>query len=47
MTGASTLLRLYPSGILFAPFDPRPEDIRIEDVAHGLASINRFGGALP
>jgi hypothetical protein len=46
MTGASTLLRLYPSGILFAPFEPRPEDIRIEDIAHGLACINRFGGHL-
>lgn len=46
MTGASTTLRLYPSGILFAPFEPRAEDIRIEDVAHALACINRFGGHL-
>ncbi len=46
LLGASTRLRLYPSGILFTPFDPRPEDIRIEDVAHGLACINRFGGHL-
>jgi hypothetical protein len=46
LSGASTRIRLYPSGILFAPFDPRPEDIRIEDVAHGLACINRFGGHL-
>jgi uncharacterized protein len=46
MNGASTRLRLYPSGILFTPFDPRPEDIRIEDIAHGLACINRFGGHL-
>jgi hypothetical protein len=46
LEGASTRIRLYPSGILFAPFDPRPQDIRIEDVAHGLACINRFGGHL-
>lgn len=46
MTGASTRLRLYPSSILFTPFEPRSEDIRIEDVAHGLACINRFGGHL-
>lgn len=46
LVGASTRIRLYPSGILFTPFDPRPEDIRIEDVAHGLACINRFGGHL-
>ncbi len=45
--GASTRLRLYPSGILFSPFDPRPDEILIEDVAHGLACINRFGGHLP
>ncbi len=46
MIGASTRLRLYPSRTLFTPFDPRPEDIHIEDVAHGLACTNRFGGHL-
>lgn len=46
LAGASTRIRLYPSGTLFAPFDPRPEDIHIEDVAHALACINRFGGHL-
>ncbi len=40
MAGASTRIRLYPSGILFSPFAPRAEDIRIEDVAHGLACTN-------
>jgi len=44
--GASTRLRLYPSGILFTPFDPCPDLIKIEDVAHGLACTNRFGGHL-
>ena len=28
------------------PFAPNAEDIRIEDVAHGLACTNRFGGHL-
>lgn len=32
------------SGIAFYPFDPRPEDIRIEDIAHALALQCRFGG---
>ena len=46
LVGASTRIRLYPSGTLFTPFDPRPEDIHIEDIAHALACINRFGGHL-
>lgn len=28
----------------FHPFDPRPEEIFIEDIAHGLAHCYRFGG---
>ncbi|MBC2594898.1 phosphohydrolase [Ruficoccus amylovorans] len=32
------------SGIRFYPLDPRPEDILIEDIAHALAHICRFGG---
>ncbi len=47
LVGASTRIRLYPSGTLFCPFEPRPEDIHIEDIAHGLACINRFGGHIP
>lgn len=34
------------SGVQFYPFDPRPEDIRIEDIAHHLSMICRFGGAI-
>ena len=33
------------TGNRFYPFDPRPEDISIEDIAHHLAMICRFGGA--
>ena len=32
------------SGVEFSPFDPRPADIRIADIAHALAVIPRFGG---
>jgi hypothetical protein len=31
-------------GRQFWPFDPRPEDVRVEDVAHALALQCRFGG---
>lgn len=32
------------SGLRFYPLDPRPEDIRIEDIAHALPMICRFNG---
>lgn len=32
------------TGIRFLPNDPRPEDIRIEDIAHALSCIARFNG---
>lgn len=32
------------SGTRFWPVDPRPQDIALEDVAHGLARINRYNG---
>ena len=32
------------SGRRFYPLDPRPEDISIEDIAHALSHICRFGG---
>lgn len=32
------------SGITFYPLDPRPEEIEIEDIAHALAHICRYGG---
>ncbi len=33
------------SGITFWPLDPRPEEIAIEDIAHHLSRICRWGGA--
>ncbi|NJL72857.1 MAG: phosphohydrolase [Candidatus Competibacteraceae bacterium] len=32
------------SGRKFWPLDPKPEDVDIEDIAHALANICRFGG---
>src|SRR3990167_2984266 len=32
------------SGIAFWPLRPRIEDVRIEDIAHALAAVNRFNG---
>ena len=32
------------SGLPFWPLDPRPEDVRIEDIAYALARVARFGG---
>lgn len=32
------------SGRRFYPFDPRPEEIHIEDIAHALSHLCRFGG---
>ena len=32
------------TGKKFYPTDPRPEDVFIEDIAHSLANICRFGG---
>lgn len=32
------------SGVQFYPMDPRPEDVRIDDIAHALSNICRFGG---
>jgi uncharacterized protein len=32
------------SGLRVWPLDPRPQDIRIEDIAHALAHQSRFGG---
>lgn len=31
----------------FDPFNPQPEEVRIEDIAHHLAMICRYGGATP
>lgn len=32
------------SGTKFWPLDPRPEDVKIEDIAHALSNTCRFGG---
>lgn len=32
------------SGRKFWPVDPRPEEVFIEDIAHALSMICRFGG---
>jgi hypothetical protein len=32
------------TGLKFWPFDPTPDDIVIEDIAHALSQICRFGG---
>jgi hypothetical protein len=32
------------SGVAFHPFDPRPEEIVFEDIAHALSKICRYGG---
>jgi len=33
------------SGLKFHPLDPDPEHISLEDIAHQLSMVNRFGGA--
>lgn len=35
------------TGKQFYPCDPRPEEVCIEDIAHGLSMICRFNGHLP
>jgi len=32
------------TGVHFRPFDPAPEDVRLEDIAHALATKNRWTG---
>jgi hypothetical protein len=32
------------TGVIFYPLDPRPEEIRIEDIAHALSNQCRFAG---
>lgn len=38
---------LIRSGILFDVFNPKAEDIRIEDIAHALSNLCRYGGHSP
>lgn len=35
------------TGIRFWPIDPRPEEVVIEDIAHGLSLMNRYNGQTP
>jgi uncharacterized protein len=35
------------TGVRFYPFTPRPDEIRIEDIAHSLANQCRFNGHCP
>ncbi|MBB5664711.1 hypothetical protein GGE68_002908 [Rhizobium leguminosarum] len=37
-------IQVYPARKFF-PFDPRPEDVFIESIAHGLSNICRYSGA--
>lgn len=37
-------IRTYPMGILVNPLALRPDDVHIEDIAHGLANEARFAG---
>ncbi|NZD50569.1 hypothetical protein [Rhizobium leguminosarum] len=37
-------IQIYPARKFF-PFDPRPEDVFIESIAHGLSNICRYSGA--
>lgn len=34
------------TGVRFYPYDPRPEDVNIEDIAHHLSLLCRFNGAV-
>lgn len=40
-------IRTYPSRVLFDLANPKEADVRIEDIAHSLSMICRFGGHVP
>ncbi len=40
---SSDFIECYGGGVLY-PLDPDPSDIRIEDIAHALALMNRYNG---
>jgi hypothetical protein len=44
MTTATTDWVMTASGRQFWPLSPRPCDVTIEDIAHALAAVARFGG---
>lgn len=43
MTTRGDWIQTY-SGGAFYPFDPRPEDVHITDIAHALSQLCRYGG---
>lgn len=45
--GRGPFIHLWKSQTRFHPFDAKPEDIHIEDIAWGLAAECRFGGHCP
>lgn len=40
-------IRMFPSGKYVDPFDLKPEDIEIADIAHHLSIVNRYTGGSP
>lgn len=40
-------VRMFPSGNYIDPFDVKPEEIEMRDLAHHLALINRYTGGSP
>ncbi|NNH56880.1 hypothetical protein HLI01_08670 [Rhizobium laguerreae] len=43
-SGRGPFIQIYPDRKFF-PFDPRPDEVFIESIAHGLAHICRYSGA--
>lgn len=40
-------VKMFPSMTYIDPWDVKPEDVRVEDLAHALALINRYTGGCP
>jgi 5'-deoxynucleotidase YfbR-like HD superfamily hydrolase len=40
------IVTMYPSGAELHPFDASPDEIHLEDIAHHLSLVCRFGGAV-
>jgi hypothetical protein len=43
-TARGPFVQIYPAG-KFYPFDPKPDDVTLEAIAHGLSRICRYSGA--
>jgi len=37
-------MQTFPTGTMFWPLDPRQHEVHLEDIAHALSNICRFGG---